>query len=853
MNFEKYTKKSQEAVVGAQHIAQDNRHTAIEPIHILLALLQQDDGVVPALVIQVSGSTEALRAELQRELDTRPKVTGDTREVGLSPAASDVFRAAERYAKGMQDDYVSTEHLLLGLTDSSEASRLTAHGLTRDSILSALKTIRGSQRVSSQDPESTYQALVKYGRDLTAEARQGKLDPVIGRDEEIRRTVQILSRRTKNNPALIGEPGVGKTAIVEGLAQRIIKGDVPEGLKKKRLVQLDMGALIAGAKFRGEFEERLKAVLKEITEAEGEILLFVDEMHTVVGAGKAEGAMDAGNMLKPMLARGELHMIGATTLDEYRKHIEKDPALERRFQPVVIDEPSVEDTISILRGLKERYEVHHGVRITDPAVIAAATLSQRYISDRQLPDKAIDLIDEAAARLRTEIDSKPQALDAVDRQIMQLEIEREALKKEKDKASKERLETIEKELSDLKEHSSHLHSLWETEKTAIQALQATKSEIEQVRVEIERAERANDLEKVARLRYGTLRELEQKLAEGEARIKDIQGEEPLLKEEVDAEEIASIVARWTGIPVTRLMEGETEKLIRMEERLHERVIGQDEAVKVVSNAVRRSRAGLQDPDRPLGSFIFLGPTGVGKTELARSLAYFLFDDDHAMIRIDMSEYQEKHTVSRLLGAPPGYIGYDEGGQLTESVRRKPYSVVLFDEIEKAHPEVFNVLLQLLDDGRLTDGQGRTVDFRNTVVIMTSNLGTELWRGGGDVSRDQITQALQNHFRPEFLNRIDEIVVFHLLNREDLKGIVAIQLKRVEVLLADKGFHLDVTPDAMDYLAEVGYDPDFGARPLKRAIQRELQDPLALKILSGDFSEGATIKVERVKEGLSFSN
>jgi len=853
MNFEKYTKKSQEAVVGAQHIAQDNRHTAIEPIHILLALLQQDDGVVPALVIQVSGSTEALRAELQRELDTRPKVTGDTREVGLSPAASDVFRAAERYAKGMQDDYVSTEHLLLGLTDSSEASRLTAHGLTRDSILSALKTIRGSQRVSSQDPESTYQALVKYGRDLTAEARQGKLDPVIGRDEEIRRTVQILSRRTKNNPALIGEPGVGKTAIVEGLAQRIIKGDVPEGLKKKRLVQLDMGALIAGAKFRGEFEERLKAVLKEITEAEGEILLFVDEMHTVVGAGKAEGAMDAGNMLKPMLARGELHMIGATTLDEYRKHIEKDPALERRFQPVVIDEPSVEDTISILRGLKERYEVHHGVRITDPAVIAAATLSQRYISDRQLPDKAIDLIDEAAARLRTEIDSKPQALDAVDRQIMQLEIEREALKKEKDKASKERLETIEKELSDLKEHSSHLHSLWETEKTAIQALQATKSEIEQVRVEIERAERANDLEKVARLRYGTLRELEQKLAEGEARIKDIQGEEPLLKEEVDAEEIASIVARWTGIPVTRLMEGETEKLIRMEERLHERVIGQDEAVKVVSNAVRRSRAGLQDPDRPLGSFIFLGPTGVGKTELARSLAYFLFDDDHAMIRIDMSEYQEKHTVSRLLGAPPGYIGYDEGGQLTESVRRKPYSVVLFDEIEKAHPEVFNVLLQLLDDGRLTDGQGRTVDFRNTVVIMTSNLGTELWRGGGDVSRDQITQALQNHFRPEFLNRIDEIVVFHLLNREDLKGIVAIQLKRVEALLADKGFHLDVTPDAMDYLAEVGYDPDFGARPLKRAIQRELQDPLALKILSGDFSEGATIKVERVKEGLSFSN
>jgi len=852
MNFEKYTKKSQEAIVNAQHIAQDNRHTSIEPIHILLALLQQDQGVVPALVTQVSGSTSALRSEAQQELDRRPKVSGDTREVGLSPAASDVFRAAERYAKGMQDDYVSTEHILLGLTDSSEAGRLTTHGLTRDAILSALKTIRGSQRVSSQDPESTYQALVKYGRDLTAEARQGKLDPVIGRDEEIRRTIQILSRRTKNNPALIGEPGVGKTAIVEGLAQRIIKGDVPEGLKKKRLVQLDMGALIAGAKFRGEFEERLKAVLKEITESDGDILLFVDEMHTVVGAGKAEGAMDAGNMLKPMLARGELHMIGATTLDEYRKHIEKDPALERRFQPVLIDEPSVEDTVSILRGLKERYEVHHGVRITDPAVIAAATLSNRYISDRQLPDKAIDLIDEAAARLRTEIDSKPQALDEVDRQIMQLEIEREALKKEKDKASKERLDNIEKELSDLKEHSKHLHSLWETEKSAIQELQSTKSEIEQVRVDIERAERENDLEKVARLRYGTLRELEQKLAECEARIKDIQGDEPLLKEEVDAEEIASIVARWTGIPITRLMEGETEKLIKMEQRLHERVIGQDEAVKVVSNAVRRSRAGLQDPDRPLGSFIFLGPTGVGKTELARSLAYFLFDDDHAMIRIDMSEYQEKHTVSRLLGAPPGYIGYDEGGQLTESVRRKPYSVVLFDEIEKAHPEVFNVLLQLLDDGRLTDGQGRTVDFRNTVVIMTSNLGTELWSGGGEVSRDQITQALQNHFRPEFLNRIDEIVVFHLLTREDLKGIVAIQLKRVEALLEDKGFHLEVSPDAMAYLAEVGYDPDFGARPLKRAIQRELQDPLALKILAGDFNEGSTIKVGRGKEGLTFS-
>ena len=852
MNFEKYTKKSQEAVLSAQHLAQDNRHQAIEPLHLLLALLQQDDGVVPALVTQVSGSTHALRAELQRELDSRPKISGATGEVGLSQPVSDVFRAAERYAKGMQDDYVSTEHLLLGLTDSPEADRLASHGLTKDAILSALKSIRGTQRVATQDPESTYQALVKYGRDLTAEARQGKLDPVIGRDEEIRRTIQILSRRTKNNPALIGEPGVGKTAIVEGLAQRIIKGDVPEGLKKKRLIQLDMGALIAGAKFRGEFEERLKAVLKEITESDGEILLFVDEMHTVVGAGKADGAMDAGNMLKPMLARGELHMIGATTLDEYRKYIEKDPALERRFQPVIVNEPSVEDTISILRGLKERYEVHHGVRITDPAVIAAATLSHRYISDRQLPDKAIDLIDEAAARLRTEIDSKPQALDEVDRDIMQLEIEREALKKEKDKASKERLERIEQELSDLKEQSKTLHAHWETEKTAIQALQKVKSDIERTRVEIEQAERANDLEKVARLRYGTLRELEEKLAEGETHIKEIQGDEPLLKEEVDAEEIAGIVARWTGIPVSRLLEGETEKLIQMENRLHQRVIGQDEAVTVVSNAVRRARAGLQDPDRPLGSFIFLGPTGVGKTELARSLANFLFDDEHAMIRIDMSEYQEKHTVSRLLGAPPGYIGYDEGGQLTEAVRRKPYSVVLFDEIEKAHPEVFNVLLQLLDDGRLTDGQGRTVDFRNTVIIMTSNLGNQLWAGGSEVSRDQITQVLQQHFRPEFLNRIDEIVIFHPLTREDLAGIVAIQLKRVEKLLEEKGYHLKVSEDAMHYLADTGYDPDFGARPLKRAIQRELQDPLALKILSGEFAEGSTIQVDRGKDALTFS-
>ena len=664
--------------------------------------------------------------------------------------------------------------------------------------------------------------------------------------------VQILSRRTKNNPALIGDPGVGKTAIVEGLAQRIVNGDVPEGLKHKRLIQLDMSALVAGAKYRGEFEERLKAVLKEITDAQGEMILFVDEMHTVVGAGAAEGAMDAGNMLKPMLARGELHMIGATTIDEYRKHVEKDPALERRFQPVLVEEPSVEDTISILRGLKERYEVHHGVRITDSAVIAAATLSNRYIADRHLPDKAIDLIDEAAARLRTEIDSKPQALDAVDRQIMQLEIERQALGKEKDKASKERLQRLEKDLADLREHSTQLHARWQTEKQAIAELQSVKEQIESTRLEIERAERQADLEKAARLRFGTLRELETRLIEGEKRIKELQKGGALLKEEVDAEEIAQVVARWTGIPVSRLLEGETEKLIHMEERLHERVIGQEDALRVVSNAVRRARAGLQDPNRPIGSFIFLGPTGVGKTELARALAEFLFDDEHAMVRIDMSEYQEKHTVSRLVGAPPGYIGYEEGGQLTEAVRRRPYSVVLFDEIEKAHPEVFNVLLQLLDDGRLTDGHGRTVDFRNTVVIMTSNLGNQLWEGGRQVSRDEILHVLQAHFRPEFLNRVDEVVIFHPLTREQLSGIVAIQLARVARLLNERGYTLETSEAAREYLAEVGYDPDFGARPLKRAIQRELQDPLALHLLNGDFPAGSLIRVDRGADGLVFS-
>jgi ATP-dependent Clp protease ATP-binding subunit ClpB len=853
MDLNRYTQKAQEAIVQAQQLAQELNHQNIEPGHLLLALLRQPEGVVPAVVVKVAGSAAGLIKDVHDDLERRPKVYGGAAQVGLSRPASDTLQAAERYARGMQDDYVSTEHIFLALTESAEGKRLSQHGLTKDAILRALAEVRGSQRVTSQNPEETYQALERYGRDLTATARQGKLDPVIGRDEEIRRVVQILSRRTKNNPALIGDPGVGKTAVVEGLAQRMVNGDVPEGLKNKRLVQLDMGALVAGAKYRGEFEERLKAVLKEITTSNGQIILFVDEMHTVVGAGAAEGAMDASNMLKPMLARGELHMIGATTIDEYRKHIEKDPALERRFQPVMVVEPSAEDTISILRGLKQRYEVHHGVRITDGAVIAAATLSDRYITDRQLPDKAIDLIDEAAARLRTEIDSKPQALDEVDRQVMQLEIERQALQKEKDRPSQERLEKIERDLADLRERSRQLQTRWQTEKDAIAELREVKEQIENTQTQIEQAERQSQLEQAARLRYGELPQLEERSRAAEERLQQLQSDEgALLKEEVDAEEIAEIVARWTGIPVTRLLEGEMEKLLRMEDRLHQRVVGQEQAIRAVSNAVRRARAGLQDPNRPIGSFIFLGPTGVGKTELARALAEFLFDDERAMIRIDMSEYQEKHTVSRLIGAPPGYIGYEEGGQLTESVRRRPYSVILFDEIEKAHSEVFNVLLQLLDDGRLTDGQGRTVDFRNTVVIMTSNLGSELWMAGqAEVQRDQITRALQAHFRPEFLNRIDEVVIFRPLTREDLTEIVQIQLSRLADLLRGRGFNLEVTPAAAEYLADTGYDPDFGARPLKRAIQREVQDPLAMRVLAGDFRSGDTIRVDRTDEGLDF--
>jgi ATP-dependent Clp protease ATP-binding subunit ClpB len=862
MNLNRYTEKAQEAVLASQQLAERLRHPQIEPEHLLVSLVSQNDGIVPSVLRKLSIDPATVANDVRAELDRQPRVEGGS-QVGLSPRLRAVADAAEQEAQQLKDDYISTEHLLLALAAeggrSPAAAVLKRRGVTRDRLLEALTAVRGAHRVTDQHPESKYEALERYGRDLTALARQGTLDPVIGRDEEIRRVIQVLSRRTKNNPVLIGEPGVGKTAIVEGLAQRIVRGDVPEGLKDKKVVGLDMGALVAGAKYRGEFEERLKAVLTEIAHAEGEFILFIDELHTVVGAGAAEGSLDASNMLKPMLARGELHTIGATTLDEYRKHIEKDAALERRFQPVLVDEPTVEDTISILRGLRERYEIHHGVRLKDSALVAAAVLSNRYITDRFLPDKAIDLVDEAASKLRMEIDSMPAELDEVERRMMQLEIEREALKKETDAASKERLSRLEKELANLKEERGRLKTHWEQEKQTIQASRQVKEEIEQVRRDIERAQRMGDYARASELQYGKLPELERRLADEDKKLASLQSAQRMLKEEVDEEDIAEVVSRWTHIPVSRLMEGEIQKLVRMEERLHQRVIGQDEAVVAVANAIRRARAGLQDPNRPLGSFLFLGPTGVGKTELARALAEFLFDDERAMIRIDMSEYQEKHTVSRLIGAPPGYVGYEESGQLTEAVRRRPYAVVLFDEVEKAHPEVLNVLLQLLDDGRLTDGRGRTVDFRNVVVIMTSNLGSQALaaratRDGrlDEGTRREVMDAVRAHFRPELINRIDDVIVFHPLGLEHLKHIIELQIARLLKRLEERKIHVELTDAAKELVLQQGYDPVYGARPLKRTLQRLVLDPLAMRVLQGEFREGDVVRVDAAGDQLTFA-
>jgi len=844
MNPNRFTEKAQEALVAAQAETTRRNNAQMDLEHLLWALLSQADGIVPQVVLKLGGDPQALLREVSGALDAAPKLQY-VAQPSLGTGLRTALQKAEEEAAAFKDEYVSTEHLLLGAVAAAPQGGaigrvLRDGGLTRDRILGALTQIRGNQRVTDQHPEGKYQSLEKYGRDLTELAERGKLDPVIGRDEEIRRVIQVLSRRTKNNPVLIGEPGVGKTAIAEGLATRIVRGDVPEGLKDKRIVSLDLGALVAGAKFRGEFEERLKAVLKEVTDSEGQIVLFIDELHTVVGAGAAEGSMDASNMLKPLLARGELHCIGATTLNEYRKYIEKDAALERRFQPVIVREPTVEDTISILRGLRERYEVHHQVRILDGAIVAAAILSDRYISDRFLPDKAIDLVDEAAARLRMEITSMPVELDEVARRVARLEIEREALRKEQDAASRDRLFALERELADLQEERNALQAKWEQERDAIQEISNLRERMEQTRVEAEQAERAADYGRAAELRYGGLRDLEGQVQAAEAQL-DLLGQGGrLLQEEVTADNIAEVVAKWTGIPVSNLLEGEIEKLLKMEERLHARVVGQDEAIVAVSNAIRRARAGLQDPQRPLGSFIFLGPTGVGKTELARALAEFLFDDEAAMIRLDMSEYMEKHTVARLLGAPPGYIGYDEGGQLTEAVRRRPYSVLLFDEIEKAHPDVFNVLLQVLDDGRLTDGQGRTVDFKNTVVIMTSNIGSQFINTpglSGDEIAARVNDALTQHFRPEFLNRVDETIIFHGLSREQITQIVEIQLGGLRKRLAERKMELTLTPDAKTYLAAEGYDPIYGARSLKRAIQKRLLDGLALKLLNGEVRDG----------------
>ncbi len=858
MDLNKLTRRSQEALAAAQRLASDRNHQVIEPEHLLHALMSQSDGVVFGVVQRLGAVPTTLRDRVDELLGRIPQVYGGSDQGRIGPALSKVLEQAFQEAEGLKDEYVSTEHLLLALVENSRHSRLAPllaeFGITRDKVLAALVEIRGTQRVTSADPEGTYQALQRFGRDLTELARKGKLDPVIGRDDEIRRVIQVLSRRTKNNPVLIGEPGVGKTAIVEGIARRIADGDIPESLRGKRIIALDIAAMVAGSKYRGEFEERMKAVLKEIAESGGEVITFVDELHTIVGAGAAEGSVDAGNMIKPMLARGELRMIGATTLDEYRKHIEKDPALERRFQPVVVNPPSVEDTIAILRGLKERYEVHHGVRIQDAALVAAAILSDRYVTGRFLPDKAIDLIDEAASRLRIEIDSMPMEIDVVERRIKQLEIERAALRKEKDPASKERRAKLEEELARLNEESRCLKAHWTLEKEAIDRIRGIKSQIEEVRAGAERAEREGDLAKAAELRYGRLVELTKQLEEANAALAELQKTSKMLKEEVDEEDIAEVVARSTGIPVSKLMEGELQKLVRMEEALHARVVGQEQAVSAVANAIRRSRAGLADPNRPIGSFLFLGPTGVGKTELARALAEFLFDDERAVIRIDMSEYMEKHSVSRLYGAPPGYVGYDEGGQLTEAVRRRPYSVVLLDEIEKAHPDVFNVLLQVMDDGRMTDGQGRTVDFRNTILIMTSNIGSGwilsgLQEGTDDEKvSEKVMEAVRATFKPEFLNRVDEIVIFGRLTEDQIAKIVEIQLHWLEARMAQRRIGLRVTEGAKAYLAHRGYDPAFGARPLRRLIAKELADQISLSLLQGGYAEGDVVEVDAAPDG-----